>query len=1126
MAVRNASADSGSRKTWLVVVSVLALIAVALFLRAYWNIDAATEGGKFVLSGGSDPYYHKRAVDCIQNGGCAPGQEPWTTLIHDPLLNYPYGATNPNPPLFEWSIAVSGWAMAPFFGGDIAESTWWATEWAPAIYGALTVIPIYLIGAALFDRRVGVVAALFWTLSTSAIDATGLGTADHDGAIMFFASLSFLFYIKAIAHFRGDGNWVTNWRDGSSIGSGLGRFFRERRLGLGYSVLTGLSIGAVALIWKGFPYVLGIFFIYAGLQMVLDHWKNRDSTGLWLGTFLAMLIGVLMALPYYNVAEVGNFLRPVWYIIGAFFVAGLVLVPTRDFPTILVMPIALIAAILGAVLAFFVFPDVAKGLLYATVYFKQTALYETIAEAHPANFSNIVFGIGPVPFFAAVTGWVVLLFASRKESTRPILFVLVWGAVALYMAHAAIRFLFNAMPVFAVLGAFMTVWVIDWLGFGSVRKSLAANKGSFWTGIRKGVRPLQIVGVSLIALLLVIPNVMLAADAALPPEDENRFIENSNSQFVKDFIAKRFGAYGQNFIAPYWQDGLAWLDERDAGIAPADRPAFLAWWDYGHWAIAVGNHPTVADNFQNGYQFAANFILAQNETHAIQLLAARLIDLPDANAKAELANIGVADPTAVLEDLHAYRYTSALPMADALKFLKAVETNTGKKIRYFTTDVRMLPYDNPQTPSIEQSSIYYAPVRLAEQDPEDYVQVQIQLAGRPVGDDSSYISKEDFENLARNPITQPSGAGERLRFTQKFFDSMYYRGYVGSPPQGPFPATGDLVAQGLNNPHPGEGLEHFRLVYANDGMKILEFYYGATVKGVVTEGGAPVANAAVTVLDDSGKLLFDGFNEAAKAQLTPEEFNSAHMEVITDANGAYELTAPFGDVVTIVASKDGVELARTTLNITREQAAQGTEFVTNLSSEPGSITGTLFEDSNANSTYEQGLDKPLADTTITIGGKSAVTNSEGVFTIADIPSGIQEVSVNDPRYDVSPRTARVRVEPGVTNTANISLELKPAKVTGTAFADSDNNAAANDGEMLAQQVLVFTADDTVADNTARSTSATTDFSGNYTVTLAAGSYVVTSTYTTAAGDVYEINAALVVEVGEAKTYPVRLVKTA
>lgn len=1131
MAVRQtATSNGGNGRAWFVAACLVVLFIAALFLRAYWNLDAANpEEGKFVLSGGSDPYYHKRAIDAIQAGT---SEGPFRTLVNDPLLNYPLGSVNPNPPLFEWSVAVAGHLMGSFFDGGVAEATWWATLWAPAIYGALTLIPIYFIGKSLFDRRVGLVAALLWTLSTSAIDATGVGLADHDATVMFFASLAFLFYIKTIQHFRGDGNWVTNWRDGGALSSGFGRMFSERRGGFAYALLTGLSIMAVALTWKGFPYVIGIIFIYAILQMVVDHWRNRDSTGIFFATLLAMVAGTLLAYPYYAEAGVGNFLRPVWFIIGGFILTGLVLVPTRDLPTILVMPAAALVAVVAAVVAFFVMPEVARSLLYATVYFKQTRLYETIAEAHPADFSTMMFGIGPVPFFLAIAGWVMLAFTIRRHPTRAILFGLVWGAVALYMAQSAVRFLFNAIPVFCVFAAYMTIWVLDWMDFGAIRKSLAANRGNSWQGFRKGVRPLHVVGALLVVLLFVAPNVMLAADAALPPEAESRIATESESDFVKGFMEKRMGAYGQGFIPGYWTDGLTWLDQHDANITdPADRPAFLSWWDYGHWAIAVGKHPAVADNFQNGYEFAANFILSQNETQAVQLLAARLSVLEDSNAQAALGEVGSTDAAGDLRKLQNWEYVESLDLNQSVQLVSKLEQNTGKKIRYFAADVRMFPYDNPQTPSIEQSSIYYAPVKLKGEDPDQYVATKIDLGTTDPVTRSQFVNQTRYEQMARDPIRQVSALGERFEYQPAFFNSMYWRAYVGTPvqAQGTGPILGDQVIQAVNQPRPGFAMQHFRLVYSSDALKILEYYPGAVVEGTVTEEGQPLSGVEVVAYDDAGRILVEGIDPSFRDQVSAEDFNIPHSSAPTAADGSFRIVAPFameGGNVTLVVVRDGVELARTQLDITREDANTGRVFSgVSITLQRGNVEGVVFEDADGNGQYDAANETTVADAVVTIGGQNATSGADGRYRIEGVSSGTQDVTVTADRWTVVAASSQVRVLPGETATHDVGVQEKPATVSGTLYADQDGDGARGENEGVAGQTITFRADDSVADNTAVTAATTSADGGSYTVSLRPGSYVVTATWTNVVDSVeYTVEETLVVGTGDVETLDLRLAR--
>ena len=74
------------------------------------------------------------------------------------MLNYPYGANNNRPPLFDWSIAIIGLIFSPLFDST-EDSVWWAMQILPAIYGALIVFPVYAIGRAQFGKEAGLLGA-------------------------------------------------------------------------------------------------------------------------------------------------------------------------------------------------------------------------------------------------------------------------------------------------------------------------------------------------------------------------------------------------------------------------------------------------------------------------------------------------------------------------------------------------------------------------------------------------------------------------------------------------------------------------------------------------------------------------------------------------------------------------------------------------------------------------------------------------------------------------------------------------------------------------------------------------------------------------------------------------------
>ena len=230
---------------------MLGIFLLALTIRSAWTLDAATEDG-FKLTGGSDPYYHKRVVDYVMENG--------EHLVRDEMLNYPYGANNNRPPLFDWSIAITGLVLAPFFG-DAAESTWWAMEVLPAVYGALIVFPVYAIGRAQFGREAGLLGALFIAVNSGHISHSTISLADHDSYVIFFGTCAFFFFMRALTE-GSDARWVADWRSAESIKRGFADFLQSERLALGYAGLAGMTLVLVALSWKGFPYLMVILVIY------------------------------------------------------------------------------------------------------------------------------------------------------------------------------------------------------------------------------------------------------------------------------------------------------------------------------------------------------------------------------------------------------------------------------------------------------------------------------------------------------------------------------------------------------------------------------------------------------------------------------------------------------------------------------------------------------------------------------------------------------------------------------------------------------------------------------------------------------------------------------------------------
>ncbi|MEA3559157.1 MAG: carboxypeptidase regulatory-like domain-containing protein [Candidatus Thermoplasmatota archaeon] len=637
-----------ANKYTIFILTGIFILAILLREYFYYQISFNTWPPNIV---GNDPSYHKRVIDVIQTDN--------RHIFIDPLLNYPISGGNPRPPLFDWSIAVFGIVLSPFFGFNVENSTWFVYEFAPTFWGALTIFPMYLLGKQVFGKKTGIMAALLLALMASHIERSTLGFTDHDSFVVFFVVLTMYFLSRSFSVQR-DRDYISDWRRPDSVILGFRSFIRDNRQALQYAFLTGLSISAIALAWQGYAYVLAIILIYYLVQLLIHRFRNEDPMGTYAVVFISMGTVVLLSLPYYFVSS-----HAVWsqgfYILLASVVLGIFIVPTRDIPWLLVIPTLGLFIVASYFIMQWGFPDTADLLFTGGGYFATNKLYSTIAEAQPPDISRLFTTYGPATFFLGLVGVVMAVLKIPKQMKKDYIVIVVWALVAVYMAFSAIRFNFNATPAFALLAGWVVIRVSDkfkadglsivysivallvligglivlsegydgFIGRNYVLLTMVPIVlGSLvYFGFMKYKRKrdyfqfrkiLTALGVGFIVIL---PNAFYAVDAAIPIESKSDF----------DPELEYLGSFGSSLHSEYWMDSYKWLAQQDImdgndTVAPEDRPAFMSWWDYGFDQLLLGKHPTAADNFQNGYHFTGSMIASQSESEAVALMITRLLE--------------------------------------------------------------------------------------------------------------------------------------------------------------------------------------------------------------------------------------------------------------------------------------------------------------------------------------------------------------------------------------------------------------------------------------------------------------------------------------------------------------------
>ena len=841
------------RTHWRTALALVLIFGISLFLRFYFVYGLAFPQGLY--TGGSDSYYWERALRYSYDTG--------KDLAWDPLLNYPVGLPNPRPPLFPWFSLALGRTIAPLFG-DAWEAVVWVLLASTGLFGALTVFPTYLLAKEAFGRRAGLVAAFLLGVSAAHLGRSQATDADHDAFTLFFVVCTFYFYLRALRSLR-TRRWVENWFSLPSIRAGTRAFVKEERTAILYALLAGLSVTAIALSWQGWAYVPVILLVYFVAQLFLDRVRNQDTMGVTALFGIILATPLLLALPWY----LGRGQVRVWFDVPAYLslvamVLGVAFTVTRDYPWTLVIPSTFLAGAAGLGVGVLVNPALANAFVSGAGYFVQTKVYETIAEAQAPGLSQLILSFGWFTFYFSLAGVAYMIWQIPRRHEPAYTLIVVWTFASIFMAMAAARFIFNASPAFAVAAGFAIDLVIVRADFAGMRRSYRSlREGSWRNALRKSVKLRHVVAVLAIAGLVLLPNVWFGVDASIPYERKAEYDRQVHDLLPGFLQSPRyedtasgqgsfyFGAFGYSLPqeGEYFPAAWRWFATQDGEEDPAQRPAFLSWWDYGFEAVDKGQHPTVADNFQSGFGFAGQFITAQGEAQALALLSIRLLEgdiRNHRNAFSAAVQEVLGDAGLPLQETRApflrpqdyvsviadnpqvygawdeeiqpfnavYIYlakvlTGRFDLEGLAQLYRALRGATGTEIGYFVVDARLFPI------SAQNTGIFYAPVKLSDH------RVLTLADGRTLPTEffQIFVTTDRGSDLPLQ-IVRPDEQiqSQRIEYQPMFYNSMFYRAYVGysptdlgSPQEKGIP--GFTEALQAAPPTPAWNLSHFRVVY-------------------------------------------------------------------------------------------------------------------------------------------------------------------------------------------------------------------------------------------------------------------------------------------------------------------------
>ncbi|MBT7987698.1 MAG: hypothetical protein HN689_05590, partial [Euryarchaeota archaeon] len=250
--------------------------------------------------------------------------------------------------------------------------------------------------------------------------------------------------------------------------------------------------------------------------------------------------------------------------------------------------------------------------------------------------------LGPIVLVLALTMGVYSLWSSLRTRNQSHLVFGIWIFAATYMAWTAARFMFNATPAVAVLGAWgiSALWrKANWEGLQKAWKKFGIRTpADRITGARKAVwKTPSFSAILLIIVLLGGQQFTYGLDAAIPSSVESEDeLDESIFNLIPDALRWELagfsildsssysgnwylGSFGSGFNDQGWNGAYDWLANQDSQDAYSDKPAFVSWWDYGFQALDTGEHPSVSDNFQSGIPASGNMLLARNQDDLISM---------------------------------------------------------------------------------------------------------------------------------------------------------------------------------------------------------------------------------------------------------------------------------------------------------------------------------------------------------------------------------------------------------------------------------------------------------------------------------------------------------------------------
>ncbi|MFH1631382.1 MAG: STT3 domain-containing protein [Candidatus Aenigmatarchaeota archaeon] len=388
------------KRYWPVLV-ILLIISISMWIRlvGFYTPD----GTRWEYLRNIDSYFFLRHIDDVLQVGYYSG--------YDHLMNAPFGQSVGGVNLYFYFGAYS-YMLYNLFNPTALEQF---LIWFPALLASLLVIPMYYIGKTLFDRKAGVLAAIFMVFSVSFISRSLGGDPDSDGIVMLVAMASIAAFLIFYKYLNTE------------------KIFARRNII--WSVITAVLLAIFACTWSGYFFVFVIILGFVIVKIILDLIRTKnlrktwsDSRSLIVNVIIILVVFWILTVPFFGLEFISSFITTPVTSLGA---SGGLKAEAGHFPNVAVS----IAELMSGGQAGQVIVS-ASGL-------------DTAASVSGIPVS-LLFFISPFLLMVVCILYLLYSYYKKRKHLDTLVFLGIWFFGFVFASVIAVRFTIFLAPVYAI----------------------------------------------------------------------------------------------------------------------------------------------------------------------------------------------------------------------------------------------------------------------------------------------------------------------------------------------------------------------------------------------------------------------------------------------------------------------------------------------------------------------------------------------------------------------------------------------------------------------------------------------------------------------------------------------------